>query len=131
MHKDPAQPMILIVDDEPLIRSLLLEVLKDRACKAFPSGLDALAWLEQNPGTPVGLVISDFDLPGGNGVETCKGIRRLVPDIKVILMSGSSVEDVESLALEHHFDGWARKPFSVVEFSRKVLEVLQGVATVR
>ncbi len=119
-------PLILIVDDELMIRSLLAEVLKDHQCMTFPSGLAAVEWLEQNPDAPVELVISDFDLPGGNGVKSCNKLRRLSPNIKIILMSGTSIEDVESLALENHYDNWARKPFSIKEMRRKVDEALKS-----
>ncbi len=126
MTESARKPLIFIVDDEPMIRSLLTEVLKEYDCMTFPSGLKALEWLEQNPGAPVELVISDFNMREGNGVEACNHIRSRIPHIKLILMSGTSVEDVGSLARENHFDAWTRKPFSVLKFKRLVEETLHG-----
>ena len=108
-----------------MIRSLLMEVLDEYPCMAFGSSQAALEWVEKNPDAPVELVVSDFDLPGPNGVKTCTTIRQRFPHIRVILMSGTSVEDIESLAIQNHFDGWARKPFSLMEMKQKVSNTLK------
>ncbi len=85
-QKEPGDGRILIVDDEPPIRELFAEHLKETFdCATASSADDALAQLAA---APFGLVISDMMMPGRNGVELLREITVKYPETSVIMVSG-------------------------------------------
>ncbi|NDG86173.1 MAG: response regulator, partial [Proteobacteria bacterium] len=76
---------VLVVDDEPMLREILRDVLEfegARVCEAAHAK-DALARLSQEP---VDAVISDIRMPGGDGFELLAGIRDRDTGMPVVLM---------------------------------------------
>lgn len=82
-----SRPNILIVDDDPVVLSLLHGVLSDEYdVHAVTSGEDALDFLK---GQDIDLVLLDILMPGINGVEVCRAIRGDddINDLPVILIT--------------------------------------------
>lgn len=81
---------ILVVDDEPDIIQLLVEILRGEGYDAVPAG-DGVAALEALTGTGVDLVITDTMMPRLGGVELIRAMRedQELADIPVILMSAA------------------------------------------
>jgi len=69
------------------------------------------------------IVFMDVKLPGMNGVETFFEFRKLKPDVKVMLMTGFSLEQLVAQAVENGALGVLRKPFEIKE----LLDVLEQV----
>jgi DNA-binding response OmpR family regulator len=69
------------------------------------------------------IVFMDVKLPGMNGVETFFEFRKLKPSVKVMLMTGFSLEQLVAQAVENGALGVLRKPFEV----RELLDVLDQV----
>ena len=63
-------------------------------------------------------------MPGMSGAETYDVIKKINPDIKVILSSGYSLEGQATKILERGCNGFIQKPFNVSDLSRKIREVL-------
>ncbi len=87
-----AQKRILVVEDDFLIRMMLVEVLEDDGFEAVEAenGTDALAML--NAG--IALVVTDFQLPGAlNGHELVAQARQTWPDLPAIYTSGRIAHD--------------------------------------
>ena len=79
---------ILIVDDEEAVRNMFADFLSSEyICSTAASSDEALAHLAIDP---YALVISDMQMPGRNGVELLREIRRLYPDTAVIMVSAIS-----------------------------------------
>jgi DNA-binding NtrC family response regulator len=79
---------ILVVEDEALIRMLVTEFLQDCGHRVFEAANVADA-KDVIVDTPVDLVFSDINMPGGeNGFALEKWVRRHYPNIKVLLTSG-------------------------------------------
>ncbi|MBR6162481.1 response regulator [bacterium] len=79
---------ILILDDETVFTSsmkILFELEGVGEVFAFNSPLKALEYLENNP---VDVVVSDFAMPEMNGVEFLSKVKRLYPDLSLILVTG-------------------------------------------
>lgn len=77
---------ILIVDDEEIVQNLFASFLSDQyICETAASCDEALAHLAHNT---YGLVLSDIQMPGRNGVELLREIRQHYPDTAVIMVSG-------------------------------------------
>src|SRR5258706_5455089 len=85
---DPAQPIILLVDDHEAMRAALLELLNAAfpACRFLEaiSGEEALAITVSQP---TDIVLMDFSLPHMNGLEATRRLRAISPSIQVVIMS--------------------------------------------
>jgi CheY-like chemotaxis protein len=81
---------ILVVEDEEVIRLLLVEYLQDCGYRVFEAGNVVEARAVLNGSTAVDLVFSDVNMPRGteNGFALAKWLRQHHPDIKVLLTSG-------------------------------------------
>jgi CheY-like chemotaxis protein len=79
---------VLVVEDEPVVRALILEVLRDLGYRALeavdgPSGLERL----QAAGR-IDLLITDIGLPGLNGRQIAEAGRECRPGLKILFMTG-------------------------------------------
>ena len=91
-----AAETILIVDDEESILKALKDILEDEGYETLlaSSGEEALAITGERP---LDRVLLDIWLPGRDGVEVLKEIKRFHPDLPVIMMSGhGSIETAVS-----------------------------------
>lgn len=103
--------VIMAIEDCPEARSLVVEILEGFRVLTFEDGNKALKWLQSHPQERVDLVISDFNMPGPNGVEVLTQIRKLRPAIKTVLMSATIQEDLQNVVTRNHFNGFLEKPF--------------------
>jgi signal transduction histidine kinase len=85
----PVDKIILLVDDEMMLRDLLAEMLESNGYNVIKvgSGMEALKVLTEE--IKVDLVIIDFNMPELNGLDTAKKIRELKLRMPIILSSGS------------------------------------------
>ncbi|UCE82398.1 MAG: sigma-54-dependent Fis family transcriptional regulator [Deltaproteobacteria bacterium] len=103
---------IMIVDDEPSIRTSLEGVLEDEGYKAIAasSGEEALKIMEEEVPD---LVFLDIWMPGIDGIETLKRMRELYPGLQVIMISGhGTIETAVSATKLGAFD-FIEKPLSL------------------
>jgi signal transduction histidine kinase/CheY-like chemotaxis protein len=114
----PSHLRVLIVDDEPEVRSALADMLGIAGHTAFQAagGREALAWLEA--GQPVDLVLTDMGMPGMMGSEVARAIRGRWPHLKIGLMTGwdeteGLVADATSIV-----DFTLAKPFELKTLTR-------------
>ncbi|RYD47589.1 MAG: response regulator, partial [Sphingomonadales bacterium] len=117
---------ILVIDDEALVRMLVVDALEDMGVEAAEagSGPEGLAILEQMD--RIDLLITDVGLPGGmNGRQVAERAREMRPDLKVLFITGYA----ENAALNHgHIGPGTRvltKPFSVSELTSKIESLLE------
>jgi DNA-binding response OmpR family regulator len=86
----PIDGHIVVVEDDPLLRDLMREILTDvgAQCVAFGTGDDALIYLLES-GTKCALIIADHGLPGQvQGAELAELAQGKWPEIQVIITSG-------------------------------------------
>lgn len=116
---------ILIVEDEPELAQLLQEYLSQNGLFALvkQNGRDAFEWLQENEAR---LVLLDLMLPGMNGLDLCRELRKTssVP----IIMVTAKVEEIDRLlGLELGADDYICKPYSPREVVARVKAVLRRV----
>jgi signal transduction histidine kinase/CheY-like chemotaxis protein len=94
----PTQLRVLLVDDEPEVRSALADLLAMSGHTIFQAagGREALAWLEA--GQPVDLVLTDLGMPGMTGADVARAVRGRWPHLRLGLMTGW--DETEGLAGE-------------------------------
>jgi DNA-binding response OmpR family regulator len=117
-------PKILVVDDEPPLRELVIVTLGDRY--ACDEAVDGDAALEQLRKQEYNLVMLDVMMPGRSGIDVLRAMRadEALRDIPVIVMSAwQSSQDIDA-ALAAGADGFLPKPFRVEELDSTVREVL-------
>jgi len=107
---------ILVVDDDPQFRQLLLVWLKIRGfqVEVAASGEEALAHLESVD--PPDLMFLDVLLPGITGLQALDLIRDQMDDMAIILTTAFGSEPVAINALQRGADDYLRKPFDTREF---------------
>ncbi len=121
---------VLIVDDEPVTCETLGDVLEARGyiVDKAASGDEALKKVKEG-GFEVALV--DLKMPGMDGISTYKEMRKIDPNLRIVLMTAYSLESWVVLALKLGADGVLYKPFDpdiVVRniLSEDVIEIYQG-----
>ncbi|MCF8565626.1 response regulator [Alicyclobacillus tolerans] len=116
---------ILIVDDQFGIRVLLQEVLHKEGYAIFqaPNGQTALDIVQQeNPD----LILLDMKIPGMDGLEILRNIRKLEVDTKVIMMTAYGELDLIQEAMEMGALAHFTKPFDIDELRQAVNAQLIG-----
>jgi CheY-like chemotaxis protein len=117
---------ILLVEDEGFVRKVTADVLESAGYKLViaRSAAEALE-AHRRLSTPIHLLLADVVMPGMSGCELAAEFQSLRPRIRVLLMSGYTVQ----LALCHlspYAKTYLAKPFSVHVLLRKVREVLDA-----
>jgi DNA-binding NtrC family response regulator len=114
-------PTILIVDDDDAVRGTLYDLLSERyECHTTGMAEEALQYLEVEA---YDAVLTDLTLPGLDGVSLLKAIRTRRPATPVIMISGKSGEDGESLNEMGAF-AYLTKPFSLAEVEQVIERAL-------
>ena len=122
---DQKQKTVLLVDDDDLIidvGSQMIEALGFKVVVA-KSGEEALVHLNQAPGS-TDLIVLDLIMPDMGGGEAFDRIKQAVPDAKVLLSSGYSINGEARQILDKGCDGFIQKPFSLKDLSEKINEIL-------
>jgi CheY-like chemotaxis protein len=95
----PTPAKILIADDEKLVRSTLRSLLTEKPNWRVYEAADGQAAVDESKRLKPDLVILDIVMPVMSGIEAAYEMRRLLPDIKIILMSSHyTVEEAAVLA---------------------------------
>jgi PAS domain S-box-containing protein len=111
---------VLVIEDEPVVRGLIIEVLADLGFVALqaadgPSGLEVL-----QSDTRIDLLISDIGLPGLNGRQLADAARQLRPGLKVIFMTGYAEVAASSQGFLEPGMALITKPFALADLVAKV-----------
>ncbi len=122
---DASRPgAVLVVDDEESVRAPSVTFLKRRGLEALTAhdGASALTLLEARAGE-IKCVILDLTMPGMDGVTAFREMKRIAPEIKVILSSGFSEEAALQDFGSERPDGFIQKPYRL-EALRRVVEAV-------
>jgi PAS domain S-box-containing protein len=116
---------ILLIDDEEMIIKVGAELLEELGYKVLGarSGQGAIKLYKKNA-DKIDLVIMDMIMPGMGGGETFDRLKKINPDIKVLLSSGYSINGQASEILERGCDGFIQKPFNLNQLSEKIQGII-------
>ncbi len=116
---------VLVVEDDPSVRLLVLQVLEELGYQAVETadGKEALTVL-QSP-RRLDLLVTDVGLPGLNGRQIAEIARQGRPDLPVLFMTGYAKEASEQGSFLDKGMELIKKPFSVNDFGRRIGLILK------
>lgn len=115
---------ILTIEDDPAIRRGIVDALR-YAGYATIEAADGLRGMEEATGRQCDLLLLDLVLPGRDGLEILREVRRLRPTMPVIILTARGEEADRVRGLHDGADDYIVKPFSVKELLARVEAVLR------
>jgi CheY-like chemotaxis protein len=118
--------VVLVVEDEPVVRGLIVEVLGELGYQAIEAG-DGIKGLEiLRSKRRIDLLVTDIGLPGLNGRQMADGARVHRPDLKILFMTGYA----ENAALASGFlepgMSMITKPFAMDVLAGRIREIIES-----
>lgn len=122
---------ILVLEDEPLIRQLMVSNLTAAGCGVTPTseGSETVARYTEAllKGERFDLVVMDLSIPNGmGGAQAMEKIRRLDPNVRAIVSSGYSDDPIMSRYADFGFRAVLPKPYQPAELRELVISLLAG-----
>ena len=116
---------IMVVDDEPLVLEIAVEMLETLGYRVIPANNGQTAVdLFRNLQDQVDLVILDMIMPGMSGEQTYEKLKEIDPNVRVMLSSGYSMSGQAERIIGKGCRDFLQKPFNLAELSRKVRAAL-------
>ena len=132
-HRPSAAPtdaaeLVLVVEDEPVVRSLIVEVLTELGYRAIeasdgPEGLELLRSRER-----IDLLITDIGLPGLNGRQIADAGRELRPGLKILFMTGYAENATLAPGFLDPGTAIITKPFAIDALAARVRSLIEAPA---
>ena len=123
-----AQTRILVVDDEPAIASLLIDMLEDYSVEYATSGREAIErWQDQ----PFDVIICDLMMPDVSGIDVFEFLseRSQQEEERLVFLTGGAFTPASQSFLASLHNGVIRKPFSRDEIRHAVSQISTQVKT--
>ncbi|MGD9057765.1 MAG: PAS domain S-box protein [Desulfobacterales bacterium] len=118
---------VLLVDDEDMIIDVGTRMLKKLGYQVFIArdGKEAVEIFKKHP-QEIDLVVLDMIMPKMGGGETYDRIKKIKPDVKVLLSSGFSINGQASEILNRGCNGFIQKPFNLQNLSQNLRAILEA-----
>lgn len=116
---------IIVIDDQEPIRRIVRRALENEQHQVLEAS-DGEAGMELLQGEPVDVVITDIFMPGWDGIQTLREIRKRYPAVRVIAMSGGDSTGMLDLRKDAELLGAVKslqKPFT----AREIVELVRAV----
>ena len=122
---------ILVVEDEPLIASLLIDMLAadGHSVDAVGTGVAALERLAERE---YDLIVSDLRMPEMDGPSLYRALEKRHPHLvpRIIFVTGSALDPVNEVFLGETHAPWLAKPFSIADLHKFTQKALRRVTAV-
>jgi signal transduction histidine kinase/CheY-like chemotaxis protein len=127
-EQNGAKETILLVEDEPTVRSMTSEALRELGYRVLvaKNGVDALSVEETHRGDKIDLLLTDLVIPMLGGGDTAHRIGQRRAGIKVLFTSGFHGDALEDLGAGSSEGQFLPKPFTLDSLAAKVREALDG-----
>jgi DNA-binding response OmpR family regulator len=110
---------ILVVEDEPVLRDGLTDLLKGAGHAVTPVG-DGAEAVARGTGEGFDLVLLDLMLPKLDGIEVCRRLRKARPEMPVLMLTARGAEEDKVRGLKVGADDYVTKPFGARELLARV-----------
>jgi PAS domain S-box-containing protein len=123
----PGDETLLLVEDEPEVRSLVQRILKTQGYTVVTAANpdEALAVAREFKG-PIQLMVTDVVMPGMSGLQLAERLAPTRPDMRVLFMSGYTNDAIGHQGVLDPGTAFLQKPFTPNALARKVREVLEA-----
>ncbi len=117
---------LLVVDDEEMVLEVGKEMFESLGYTILiaKDGKEAIEIYEKNHDT-IDAVILDMIMPGISGGETFDRLKKINPEIRVLLSSGYGLDDKVQAIMDRGCKGFIQKPFKIVDLSQKLRVILE------
>ncbi len=124
-HRAETGETVLVVEDETVVRGLILEVLADLGYRALeagdgPSGLRVLESKQR-----IDLLVTDVGLPGLNGRQLADRARLVRPDLKVLFITGYAEQAAMASGFLAHGMEMVTKPFAIEDLTLRIRKIIE------
>jgi DNA-binding NtrC family response regulator len=123
---------VLVVDDDETVRNVARTMLERRGYSVMLAvdGRDGLAWFEREHDR-ISLVLLDLTMPHMSGEEAFRAMRAVRPDVRVVLMSGFSGQELSERYAQEGLAGFIQKPFRMDDLDAALRRALGHVSPAR
>lgn len=121
----PALRHVLVVEDEALVRMLVVQVLQEAGYSVSEAAEATGALAQIGSGARIDLMVTDVGLPGANGRQLADQARALRPDLKVLFMTGYAESGLVDMVMPDGF-GLITKPFDLDDLAGTVEGLIAG-----
>ncbi len=127
---EPSRYTILVVDDEELIRNLVVTFLSKlgHSCLTAVDGVDAL---DKMKGNKIDAVITDIKMPNMDGITLTSEILIRYSDLPILVMTAFEQEYSAGIAISAGAREFIKKPFSLDEFAIRLHKMINDSETLR
>ncbi len=115
---------VLLAEDDSAIAEPLSRALQREGYLVLVAA-DGLATLDQVRQSPVDLLVLDLGLPGMDGLEVCRRLRAMLPDLPVLMLTARTDEVDFVVGLDAGADDYVGKPFRLAELLARVRALLR------
>jgi two-component system, cell cycle sensor histidine kinase and response regulator CckA len=118
---------LLVVDDEPEILEIICSILQQNNWQTISAtdGVEGVASYLMHSGK-IKALITDMVMPNMDGLGLIRSVRKLAPDLPILVASGFSNEESRGELDELHISGFLKKPFSARQLVARVATLLYG-----
>lgn len=120
-----AKQTVMIIDDQPGIRRLLAEVLAEQGFEVI-TATNGYEGVQQAKESKPALILMDMKMPGMDGIETLRELKRLGLGDNVIMMTAYGELDLVNEAREMGAAAYITKPFDIIALCQMVKENING-----
>jgi CheY-like chemotaxis protein len=124
-EKAEAGETVLVIDDEPLVRMLVVDALEELGYAAIEAGDGPSGMKLLQSGARIDLLIMDVGLPNGmNGRQVADAARQLRAGLKVLFITGYAENAVLNHGHLEHGMQVITKPFDMAELTRRIQSII-------
>ncbi|WP_126308270.1 response regulator [Methylomusa anaerophila] len=120
-----AKPTILVIDDQPGIRRLLTEVLQDEGYNVVTAA-NGYEGVQLARDIKPAVILMDMKMPGMDGIEALREIKRQGQGEKVIMMTAYGELDMVNEAREAGMRDYITKPFDIMQLCEKIGQIVNS-----
>ena len=128
MHN--SKSIVLVVDDQPGIRRLLMEVLTEEGYSVYTAA-NGYEGIQKAKDLKPALILMDMKMPGMDGIETLRELKHLNQAEKVIMMTAYGELGLVNIAKELGVYAYVTKPFDIIELCTMIGQVISSSAAER
>lgn len=114
---------LLVLEDDPNLREVLCEVLREEGYRVV-AACDGATAVQLASQETFDLIVTDIRMDGLDGLEALEKARSYLPDLASLVVSGYATEAETLRALSLNVGGYLKKPFSLSDFLEKTRQLL-------